>query len=113
MSKYWWYLSCNNYYFILGYKNLLFQHLIDIRSKLYNEPVIKFVIEFVFEPNDYFSNRILTKTYFLNCLPDIDDPFSYDGAEIYKCEGCKIDWKQEDKEQERKGNLFKFYDRFF
>lgn len=70
--------------------------------------MVKFVIEFVFEPNDYFSNRILTKTYFLNCLPDIDDPLSYDGAEIYKCEGCKIDWKRDDKEQEKKGIFSKF-----
>ncbi|XP_023308655.2 nucleosome assembly protein 1-like 1 [Lucilia cuprina] len=87
-------------------------HLSDIRSKLYNEPVVKFVIEFFFEPNDYFSNRILTKTYYLNCLPDNDDPLSYDGAEIYKCEGCKIDWKQEDKEHEKKSftTFFDFFD---
>ncbi|KAM7359369.1 milkah [Cochliomyia hominivorax] len=87
-------------------------HLTDIRSKLYNEPVVKFVIEFMFEPNEFFNNRILTKTYYLNCLPDIDDPLSYDGAEIYKCEGCKIEWKQEDKEQDKKGfsSFFDFFE---
>lgn len=69
---------------------------------MYNEPSVKFILEFYFEPNDYFTNRILTKTYFLNCLPDPDDPFSYDGAEIYKCEGCKIDWKNPEKEKEKK-----------
>ena len=69
--------------------------------------MVKFVIEFIFEPNDYFSNRILTKTYYLNCLPDVDDPLSYDGAEIYKCEGCKIDWKQEEKEHDKKGKGIK------
>nr|XP_016995508.2 nucleosome assembly protein 1-like 1 [Drosophila takahashii] len=68
--------------------------LCDVRSKLHNNPVVKFDIEFHFDPNDYFTNTVLTKTYFLNCLPDPDDPLSYDGAEIYKCEGCKIDWKQ-------------------
>ncbi|XP_005184603.1 nucleosome assembly protein 1-like 1 [Musca domestica] len=86
--------------------------LADIRSKLYNEPSVKFILEFYFEPNDYFTNRILTKTYFLNCLPDPDDPFSYDGAEIYKCEGCKIDWKNPEKEKEKKSftSFFDFFD---
>ncbi|XP_036324961.1 nucleosome assembly protein 1-like 1 [Rhagoletis pomonella] len=78
-------------------------YLTDIRSKLCNEPTVKFIIEFHFEPNEFFSNRILTKTYFLNCLPNVDDPLSYDGAEIYKCEGCKIDWKQNYNEQDKKG----------
>ncbi|XP_065371902.1 nucleosome assembly protein 1-like 1 [Calliphora vicina] len=86
-------------------------HLSDIRSKLYNEPDVKFVIEFLFEPNEYFSNRILTKTYFLNCLPDMDNPLSYDGAEIYKCEGCEIDWKQGYKEHDKK-SLTSFFDFF-
>ncbi|XP_073814985.1 milkah [Musca autumnalis] len=83
----------------------------DIRCKLYNEPSVKFILEFYFEPNDYFSNRILTKTYFLNCLPDPDDPFSYDGAEIYKCEGCKIDWKTPEKKEENK-SFTSFFDFF-
>lgn len=74
----------------------------DIRAKLFNDPVVKFEIEFFFEPNTFFSNRILTKTYYLNCLPDIDDPLSYDGAEIFKCEGCKIEWKHPEKEAEKK-----------
>uniref|UniRef100_A0A1A9WC04 Nucleosome assembly protein 1-like 1 n=1 Tax=Glossina brevipalpis TaxID=37001 RepID=A0A1A9WC04_9MUSC len=88
-----------------------YRYLADIRAKLYNEPVVKFVIEFYFEPNDYISNRILTKTYFLNCLPDADDPLSYDGAEIYKCEGCKIDWKRSEKDPDKKG-FTSFFDFF-
>ncbi|KAL9898300.1 milkah [Glossina fuscipes fuscipes] len=86
-------------------------YLVDIRAKLYNEPVVKFVIEFYFEPNDYFTNRILTKTYYLNCLPDADDPLSYDGAEIYKCEGCKVDWKHSEKDHDKKA-FTSFFDFF-
>lgn len=74
----------------------------DIRTKLYNDPVVKFVVEFHFDPNEFFTERVLTKTYFLNCLPDADDPLSYDGAEIFKCEGCKINWKKDDKGEEKK-----------
>lgn len=86
----------------------------DIRARLFNDPVVKFDIEFHFDPNEYFTNPILTKTYFLNCLPDPDDPLSYDGAEIFKCEGCTIDWKSP-KEREKKGkdvlsfNILKLY----
>ncbi|XP_039970673.1 nucleosome assembly protein 1-like 1 [Bactrocera tryoni] len=86
-------------------------HLTDIRSTLCNDPIVMFIIEFHFEPNEFFSNTILTKTYFLNCLPDVDDPLSYDGAEIYKCEGCKIDWKQNNSEKDKK-SYTSFFDFF-
>lgn len=89
----------------------------DIRTRLYNDPVVKFVVEFHFEPNEFFTEKMLTKTYFLNCLPDADDPLSYDGAEIFKCEGCKINWKKDDKGEEKKrkrhsSNLHKFTKKF-
>ncbi|EDX14696.1 nucleosome assembly protein 1-like 1 [Drosophila simulans] len=86
--------------------------LSDIRSRLYNDPVVKFDIEFHFDPNDYFTNTVLTKTYFLNCLPDPDDPLVYDGAEIYKCEGCVIDWKQskdQTKTEIQEPSFFEFF----
>lgn len=28
----------------------------------------------------------------MKCEPDENDPFSFEGPEIYKCVGCKIDW---------------------
>ena len=28
----------------------------------------------------------------MKCLPDQDDPFSFEGPEIFKCVGCAIDW---------------------
>jgi nucleosome assembly protein 1-like 1 len=89
--------------------------LVDIRSKLYNDPEVKFVLEFTFEPNEYFQNKVLTKTYFLKCVPDADNPFTYDGAEIYKCEGCEIKWSPDAVEKEIKrdflfSSFFDFFD---
>ncbi|XP_037731321.1 nucleosome assembly protein 1-like 1 [Drosophila subpulchrella] len=88
--------------------------LCDIRTHLHNDPVVKFDIEFHFDPNDYFTNTVLTKTYFLNCLPDPDDPLAYDGAEIFKCEGCEINWKvsKHTKEKEGPGDQPSFFDFF-
>lgn len=56
---------------------------------------LSFIIEFYFAENPYFENDILTKEYFLMIAIDAEDPFSFDGAEIYKCDGCQITWKNE------------------
>ncbi|XP_054726819.1 nucleosome assembly protein 1-like 1 [Anastrepha obliqua] len=112
MSNFWLRVLKASYTEFISKKDEeILMYLTDIRAKLYNEPIVKFVIEFHFEPNAFFSNRILTKTYFLNCLPDVDDPLSYDGAEIYKCEGCKIDWKQSNSEKDKKAytSFFDFF----
>uniref|UniRef100_A0A8C1GW02 Nucleosome assembly protein 1-like 1 n=1 Tax=Cyprinus carpio TaxID=7962 RepID=A0A8C1GW02_CYPCA len=44
------------------------------------------------EPNDFFTNTVLTKTYKMRSEPDESDPFSFDGPEIMGCTGCAIDW---------------------
>lgn len=44
--------------------------------------------------NEWFSNSVLTKTYKMACEVEEDDPFSFEGAAITSCEGCKIDWKK-------------------
>ncbi|EDW16797.1 nucleosome assembly protein 1-like 1 isoform X2 [Drosophila mojavensis] len=88
----------------------ILSYLCDIRTKHYNEDTVKFVIEFTFEKNDYFKNRVLTKTYILNCVPDKEDPLSYDGAEIVKCEGCHIEWKQSlEREKNDQPSFFDFF----
>ena len=28
----------------------------------------------------------------MKCLPDPEDPFNFEGPEIFKCVGCTIDW---------------------
>lgn len=56
-----------------------------------DEPM-SFALEFVFDSNSYFTNKVLTKHYKLQSQPDEKDPFSFEGPEIVACTGCKIDW---------------------
>lgn len=76
-----------------------------------DESEMGFVLEFLFAPNDYFTNTALTKIYKMKSEPDEDDPFSFEGPDIVSCTGCKIDWikgknvtlKQVKKKQKHKG----------
>lgn len=68
-------------------------YLSDVRVHSRPPPTYSFVIEFHFRPNDYFSNTVLTKEYLLQCGVDPEDPFDFDGPEIYKAIGCEINWK--------------------
>merc|ERR1719222_748224 len=52
-----------------------------------------FTLHFHFAKNDFFTNSVLTKQYDMKCLPDPEDPFSFEGPEIFKCVGCPIDWQ--------------------
>ncbi|KAB0350660.1 hypothetical protein FD754_015517 [Muntiacus muntjak] len=74
---------------------LILMHWKDIKVKFSDasQPV-SFVLEFHFEPNEYFTNNVLTKTYRMRSEPDDSDPFSFDGSEIMDCTGCQIDWKK-------------------
>ncbi|ELW68429.1 Nucleosome assembly protein 1-like 1 [Tupaia chinensis] len=73
----------------------MLKHLKDIKVKFSDagQPM-SFVLEFHFEPNEYFANEVLTKTYRMRSEPDDSDPFSFDGPEIMGCTGCQIDWKK-------------------
>ena len=53
-----------------------------------------FTLHFHFHANDFFTNTVLTKEYHMKCEPSEDDPFSFEGPEIYKCTGCAVNWKQ-------------------
>jgi len=46
-----------------------------------------FTLEFVFSPNEYFSNETLMKEYLMKFSMDQDAPLEYDGPEIVKCKG--------------------------
>lgn len=72
----------------------ILKHLQDIRVKLLTEKKPGFLLEFVFAPNDYFTNSVLTKEYTLTLDPDKEDLLSYEGPEITKSTGCTIDWKE-------------------
>lgn len=71
----------------------IIKHLQNIKVNLNSEP-IGFTLEFVFEPNDNFTNTVLTKHYEMRSEPDESEPFSFEGPEIIKCKGCTIDWKK-------------------
>uniref|UniRef100_A0A8C5MAT2 Nucleosome assembly protein 1-like 1 n=1 Tax=Leptobrachium leishanense TaxID=445787 RepID=A0A8C5MAT2_9ANUR len=73
----------------------ILKHLKDIKVKFSEagQPM-SFTLEFHFEPNEYFTNELLTKTYKMRSEPDESDPFSFDGPEIMGCTGCQIDWKK-------------------
>lgn len=70
------------------------EHLNDIKLKFIDEPM-GFSLEFHFAENEFFTNKVLTKTYEMKCKPDDDDPFRFEGPEIIRCNGCTIDWKKD------------------
>ena len=51
-----------------------------------------FVLEFVFAENEFFEEKVLTKTYHMKSEPDEFDPVAFDGPEIIGCTGCTINW---------------------
>uniref|UniRef100_G1KFY2 Nucleosome assembly protein 1 like 1 n=2 Tax=Anolis carolinensis TaxID=28377 RepID=G1KFY2_ANOCA len=73
----------------------ILKHLKDIKVKFSEAGnPMTFILEFHFEPNEFFTNEVLTKTYRMRSEPDDSDPFSFDGPEIMSCSGCQIDWKK-------------------
>jgi len=52
-----------------------------------------FKLHFMFGPNDFFTDTELTKEYEMKCAASEQDPFSFDGPEIFRCKGCPIHWK--------------------
>jgi len=60
------------------------------------EPVTSmgFVLEFVFAENEFFEDKVLTKTYHMKSEPDDLDPVAFDGPEIIGSTGCTINWKK-------------------
>ncbi|KAI8382927.1 nucleosome assembly protein-domain-containing protein [Blakeslea trispora] len=79
------------------------KHLLDIRMSYMEQPGFK--LEFEFSENDYFTNKVLSKTYFYQ-------DHAYGGDFVYDhAEGCTIDWKEgkdltvtvETKKQRHKG----------
>ncbi|XP_063979587.1 nucleosome assembly protein 1-like 1 isoform X1 [Diachasmimorpha longicaudata] len=72
----------------------ILKHLYDIKVMFLESNPMGFILEFHFEPNEYFSNSVLSKEYLMKCVPEKNDPFSFEGPEIYKSTGCTIDWKK-------------------
>ncbi|XP_020022250.2 nucleosome assembly protein 1-like 2 [Castor canadensis] len=80
---------------IKKYDEPILKLLLDVKVKFSkpNEP-LAFTLEFHFEPNDYFTNEVLTKTYLLKSKLDYSDPHPFRGSAVEHCIGCKIDWKE-------------------
>jgi len=56
----------------------------------------QFTIEFEFEKNEYFEDKILRKTYVLGLRPEEEEnPFDYEGAVIKSSKGTTIQWKKD------------------
>lgn len=69
---------------VQDYDEPILKHLTDIQLKFHDEPM-GFTLEFYFTENEYFTNKVLTKYYEMKCVPDKDDPFGFEGPEIFKC----------------------------
>jgi len=72
----------------------ILENLTDLQVTFSQSNPMGFTLHFHFSTNDFFTNSLLTKSYVLRSTPDETDPFSFEGPEIIKCEGCKIDWKK-------------------
>lgn len=70
------------------------EYLTDITVKVSEPTNTGFTLSFHFKPNPFFTNGVLTKEYFMRSSPDPEDPFDFDGPEITKCKGCKIEWNK-------------------
>jgi len=73
----------------------ILKHLVDVRLNMIENPM-GFELEFEFEPNQYFSNTVLKKSYKLANEIDKEAPFSYEGPEVVDCQGTEINWKSDE-----------------
>lgn len=67
--------------------------LVDIKI-IYHDTPMSYTLEFHFLENEHFTNKVLTKQYFLRSSINIEEPFLFEGPEIYKCIGCVINWNK-------------------
>jgi len=72
----------------------ILEQLWDIGLQFDQGDSMGFTLSFKFHPNEHFTDPVLTKHYTMKCIPDKEDPFGFEGPEIFKCEGCKINWKE-------------------
>ena len=63
------------------------KHLIDVRMEYLDKPGFRLIFEFA--ANEFFTNKIITKTYFYQNESGYGGDFIYDHAE-----GDKIEWKE-------------------
>lgn len=71
----------------------ILKHLTDITTTIEVDPH-GFTIYFHFSPNEFFTNSVLKKQYFLEIKPDPEDPFAFDGPSVVRAIGDTINWKE-------------------
>jgi len=69
-------------------------HLQNIKCTMKTSKPYGYTLEFYFAENEFFTNKVLTKTYELTCEHDSLNPLLYDGPVMYKSEGCLINWNK-------------------
>lgn len=80
-------LQNSSFFTIIERDKPLLEKLIDMRL-VPLENKVDFKVEFEFEDNEYFTNKVLEKTYF----------FDVKTEKIIKATGTKIEWKDEEKD---------------
>jgi nucleosome assembly protein 1-like 1 len=68
----------------------------EAQTETEKEGVIGFKLHFHFNENDYFEDKVLTKTYKLRLTPFEGAELTYEGPEIIECVGHNIKWKSKD-----------------
>ena len=59
-----------------------------LSSLLFPSPSYQdFYVEFHFSDNEWFSNKVLVKSYTVKCQVDTDVPWDFEGAAITSCKG--------------------------
>lgn len=70
----------------------ILKNLRDIKVRLNTQKPYGYTLEFHFNENEYFKNKVLTKSYELTTERDEKNPLSNDTTRLYKCVGSKIEW---------------------
>jgi len=78
----------------------ILKHLTDVRvSNLLgaDTPVGKpgFRLHLNFTSNEFFTDTVLTKDYFMRFEMAPNEPLDYEGPEIVQCRGCTIHWNKD------------------
>ncbi len=69
-------------------------NLTNIKVVMRDTKPYGYTLEFHFRENEYFTDKVLTKSYELTCDRDNQNPLEYDGPVMYRCQGCTINWKK-------------------
>lgn len=71
----------------------ILKKLTDITVTYLDNPM-SYILTFHFDSNEYFTDSVLTKQYYLRSTVEENEPFAFEGPEIHKCTGCVINWNK-------------------